>query len=170
MMIKKIILHLLAGSFFLLFAFSCNRNKEAKVTITKDYVINPNWDKIDNSFDIIRMKLKENNDTINLNRVSPSELLQKLEEDTSFVYHANVLFNGTEYSERYIYFNRDNGFLWWGNLYKSNSTKKVLGELQKNTWYLLTGLSNVKTLYYLYIDTHDNLYSFKVSASHWTNY
>lgn len=147
----------------------CISCKEKEVTITKDYVINPYWDKIDNSFDVIRMKLKNSSD-IDLKKVFPSELLRKLEEDTSFIYRASVKYNGEDYSKRKVYFNEDNNFLWWGDLHNSSSTKKVLGELQKNTWYFLAGLGKEKTLYYVYIDSLDNLHSFRIPASSWTNY
>jgi hypothetical protein len=158
------------GSLFVLVAFSCTSCKQANVTITKDYVINPSWDKVDNSFDVIKMIVKDSSDTINLKNVSSLKLLQNLKEDTSFIYRASVLYNGTKYSERKVYFNRDNGFLWWGNLHKSTSTKKILGELQRETWYFLGGLGEEKTLFYVYLDSLDSLHKFRVSASDWTNY
>ena len=157
----------LTGMIFLvlLMLLSCNGEKE--VTITKDYVINPNWDETANVFRVVRMKVK---DSIDLTDVSPPELLERLETDTSFAYTANVKFNGEKYSERKVYFDRENGFLWWGNIHYSNTTKKILGELQQETWYLLGGLSNTRTLYYAYIDSLGNLHSFRVPASSWTNY
>jgi hypothetical protein len=115
------------------------------------------------------MNLKDSNG-LDLKNVSPPELLRKLVKDTSFVYRASVNYNGTKYSERKVYFNRDNGFLWWGDLHKSSSTKRILGKLQQDNWYLLGGLSNVKTLYYIYIDSLDSLHSFEVPAAYWTNY
>jgi hypothetical protein len=143
--------------------------KEKEVTITKNYVINPYWDKIDNSFDVIRMKLKNSNN-IDVKNTSSSEVLRELEEDTSFVYRASVKYNGEDYSKRKVYFNEDNDFLWWGDLHNSSSTKKVLGKLQKNTWYFLAGLGKEKTLYYVFVDSLDNLHTFRVPASAWTNY
>lgn len=112
MIIKKGITYL-AGTIFLLFAFGCIGCKEAKVTITKDYVINPNWDEVDNSFQVIRMNFKSVNDSINMQKASPPELLKKLMEDTSFSYTANVKYNGEKYSKRKVYFSKDNGFVWW---------------------------------------------------------
>ena len=90
--------------------------------------------------------------------------------DTGFSYSANVKFNGEDYSKRKVYFNRDNGFLWYGNLHESSSAKKILGELQRDTWYFLGGLGEEKTLYYIYLDNLDSLHSFKIPASAWTNY
>ena len=156
--------------FFLLLASSCLEWKEKSVTITKDYVINPYWDKVDNSFDVIRMKLKNRYDTFDLKKITSSKLLQKLEQDTSLIYRASVDFNGVDYYERKVYFNRNNGFLWWSDLHKSNSAKKVLGKLQQETWYLLLGLGRPRTLYYVYLDSRDSLHTFKVPASSWTNF
>jgi hypothetical protein len=166
MMIAKKGITYLAGTLFLmLLTLGC---KEKKVTITKDYVINPNWSEADNSFVVHRMKLKDSTQSIDLKDPSEPELYHGLIEDTSFSYTANVKYNGEDYAKRKVYFNRDNGFLWWNDLHKSSSTKKILGELQQDTWYLLAGLSQFKTLYYVYLDTSDSLHVFKVSTM--TNY
>jgi len=168
MVIKNNRTYLSCFIFLLLLTLGCQEQKE--VTITKDYVINPNWDTTNNTFQVVRMSLKDSIDSIKLKDVSPPELLKKLTKDTTFFYTANVKYNGEEYSERKVYFSRNNGFLWWGDLHKSRSTKKVLGELQQESWYLLTGLGKPKTLYYVYIDSLDSLHTFKVPASSWTNY
>lgn len=149
----------------MLLTFGCNENK---VTITKDYVINPNWDKVDNSFAVYRMKLKDSSQSVDLKDPSEAELYHGLTEDTSFIYRGFVEYNGEDYAKRKVYFNKDNGFLWWKNFPKSNSAKKKLGELEQETWYLLAGLSQFKTLYYVYLDATDSLHVFKVSTM--TNY
>lgn len=164
------ITYFFASTIFLLLAFVCTGCQEDKVTITKDYVINPNWNEISNAFQVIRMNLKDSSN-INLKNVTPPELLKKLVEDTSFSFVTNVKYNGEDYSKRKVYFNRYNGFLWGKlNDRHSNYEQETIGELQQNTWYLLIGLSNVKTLYYVYIDSKDSIYTFKVSSQHWTNY
>lgn len=162
-MIVKIRMSYLIGAIFILLTISCKESKE--VIITRDYVINPNWDEIHNSFQVIRLNLKNSRDTINLKKVTQSELLEKLVEDTSFSYTANVNYNGEKYSKRKVYFNRDNGFTWWSS--DINSNKKKLGELQQNTWYLLAGLSKYRTIYYVNIDTFDSVHCFKIMASNW---
>lgn len=165
-MIAKTTITYLAGTIFLmLFTLGC---KEKKVTITKDYVINPNWSEADNSFAVYRMKLKDSTQIIDLKDPSEPELYHGLIEDTSFSYTGFVEYNGEDYAKRKVYFNRDNGFLWHEDFPKSNSTKKILGELQQETWYLLAGLSQFKTLYYVYLDSSDSLHVFKVSTM--TNY
>ncbi|MDF3076270.1 MAG: hypothetical protein K0S09_159 [Sphingobacteriaceae bacterium] len=167
MTVRKDIICRASLVFVMIFAFSC---KEKEVTITKNYVVNPNWDEVDNGFDVSRMSLKDSSDSINLENVAPSDLLEKLIKDSAFVYRANVKYNGIAYSSRKVFFNRDNGFLWWADSHKSSSTKKILGQLRPKTWYLLAGLSNVKTLFYVYIDGSGNLHTVKVPASQWTNY
>lgn len=141
---------------------------EKNITITKDYVINPNWDEVDNSFAVHRMKLKDSSKTIDINNPTNMELYHSLIEDTSFSYTANVEYNGVDYAKRKVYFNKNNGFLWWGDPHKSSTKKETLGQLQQETWYLLAGLSQFKTLYYIYLDSSDSLHVHKVSGM--TNY
>lgn len=169
MIAKKGITYLAAGTIFLMLLTLGWGCKEKKVTITKDYVINPNWSETNNSFAVYRMGLKDSSQIIDLKNPSEPELYHGLVKDTSFSFDANVEYNGENYAQRKVYFNRDNGFLWWGNLHKSSSTKKILGELRQNTWYLLAGLSQIHTtMYYVYLDTSDSLHVFKVSTM--TNY
>jgi hypothetical protein len=141
--------------------------KEKDIIITKDYVINPNWNEKSNLIEITKMKYKNDNDNINLKTAKITEIGNKLEEDTTFVFTANVNFNGEDYSKRKIYFNKDNGFLWWEESNNLDSSKKVLGELQLNTWYILAGLSNIRTLYYIYIDSQGKVHSFERMSSNW---
>lgn len=157
----------ITGLFFLFLASACTGGKGKEVTITKDYVINPNWDEIDNSFAVYRMKLKDSSKTIDLKNPTEPELYHELIEDTSFLYRANVKYNGEDYAKRKVYFNRDNGFVWRKNPH-SASGFKTIGELQPETWYLLVGLSKVRTLYYVYLDSSDSLHVFNVSTM--TNY
>lgn len=158
---------------FLICTLGCANWKEARVTITRDYVINPNWDKIDNSFTITKMKLIDDiNHNVVLEEVSSQWLLHALVEDTSFAFTTNVNYNGEEYAIRKVYFNKSNGFLWRKppDIDPSRgATFESIGKLQQNTWYLLRGLGAEKTLYYIYLDTNDSLHTFRVPASDWTN-
>lgn len=149
--------------------FSCSDWKEQEVTITKDYVINPNWNEVDNSFVVYRMKLKDSNKTIDQKNPADKELYHELIEDTSFAFVTNVKYNGENYAKSKVYFNKYNGFSW-GKLNDRHSDYKqeTIGELQPETWYLLAGLSQFKTLYYVYLDTSDSLHVYKVSGM--TNY
>ena len=142
----------------------CSQHNQ-QVVITKDYVTNPNWDENNNSIFIVRMKLKDTSDILDLGNVNQGVLLEKLIEDTSFSYSADVEYNGESYSKRKVFFNKYNGFLWRKDIYKSS--KVVLGELEKNNWYKFAGLSIIKTKYYVYIDSFDNVHSFDVMISNW---
>lgn len=164
---KKLIL---VSSTFLLILFFFIGCKESEVSITKEYVINPNWNEVNNTFQVIKMNFKNKN-KIDLTNVSSSDLLEGLEEDTCFAYIANVKYNGVDYSKRKVYFDKYNGF-FWGKLNDRHNKieKEFIGPLEHNIWYILKGLSNVKTLYYVYIDSNDSLYIFKMGAKDWTNY
>ncbi|MDQ3073920.1 MAG: hypothetical protein M3Q97_11730 [Bacteroidota bacterium] len=158
---------------FLAFLTLIGCKGEKEVTIKRDYVINPNWNKTDNAFEIYRMNLKDSSD-IDLKNVSPSELLKKLEKDTSFSFIANVKYNGEDYSKRKVYFDKNNGFLWHKLTFDTmgidvESGKNKIGELKKDNWYLLAGLSKISTLHYVYLDSLDSLHIFKIPTSSWTN-
>lgn len=152
---------------FLVCAMGCTNRQS--VTITKDYVINPNWDKVDNSFTVYRMKLKDSSKSINLKNPTEPELYYGLIEDSSFSFITNIKYNGVDYSKRKVYFSKYNGFSW-GRLYDrhSNYEQETIGALQHSTWYLLAGLSKLRTLYYVYIDNADSVHVYKVSTM--TNY
>lgn len=145
---------------------ACIFIQEPEPIITKDYIINPNWVKSHNSLDIFRMKLKDSTIIINLKNPSEPELYYGLLKDSSFYYSADVLYDGENFAQRKVYFNKDNGFLWWKDYY-SNSNRRVLGNLSTNTWYLLLGIQ-VPALYYIYIDSVSKVHTFKVSQM--TNY
>jgi hypothetical protein len=147
--------------------------EEREVIITADYVINPNWDEINNTIRIVKMNLKDSTDNINLENVSSQDLLKKLSADTNYSYVANVQYNGESYTKRKVYFERYNGFLWRRPPDLEPNRKLGYNNIKKmelDSWYLIFGLSNVKTLYYVHINPFGRLYCFKVPASAWTNY
>lgn len=168
MVTKNGITYLLGTIFLMLLTLGC---KEKEVTITKDYVINPNWDEVDNSFAVYRMKLKDSSQIIDLKDPSEPELYHGLIKDTSFSFVTNVEYNGEDYAKRKVYFNRNNGFAWTKSPDIDHDWIKyeTIGELQQETWYLFYGLSKIHTTaYYVYIDSSDSLHVFKVSTM--TNY
>lgn len=144
---------------------SCSSHQ---IEITDEYIINPNWNTEDNSLAIHKMVSKDSTLKVDPNSISGQELFNLLIIDTSFSYRANVHFNGEKYSTRKVYFNKDNNFLWMSNPYDTNSARSILGELSKNTWYRLDGLSPSGNMYYLYLDQTGKRYVFAVYAM--TNY
>ena len=117
----------ITGLFIILLASACASWEGKEVIITKDYVINPNWDKMDNSFTVYRMKLKDSIKAIDLKEPTEFELYHGLVEDSSFSYTGFVEYNGVGYAKRKVYFNKDNGFSWWKNFPKSNLKKRSFG-------------------------------------------
>lgn len=83
-------------AFLLIWEYSCVFRKEAQVTITKDYVINPYWDKIDNSFMICKMIKRDTAMSLDISKISSQNLLRNLLEDTSSSFITNVSFNGED--------------------------------------------------------------------------
>lgn len=149
---------------------SCSLTRESDVIITKDYVINPYWDSLDNSMSISRMKMKDSTMRINLENVTSQQLLNYLEEDTTFSFISNVQYNGESYSTRKVFFHKDNGFIWSKQYGDDEFTGQlVLDSIEKKRWYLIYGLDKEKTIYYFYIDEIGILHTFKIIASDWTN-
>lgn len=154
----KIIFSVLFG----LFILGCSNKK---IYITSEYIINPNWDYQANAIEITKMKLKKDSEISDLNNLSQEEIIRKLEEDKSFVFVANVKTNGVKYSVRKVYFNKDNGFLWWTS---DGSTKeKVIGNLQKDTWYKFSHLVTYPFYVFVYVDSGNNVHSFNVNLANY---
>lgn len=73
--------------------------------------------------------------------MSQQEILDKLEEDTSFMHYTNVkIKQGESYENKKIYFNRDNGFYWGSKSRYNNDSTKIIGNLQKSSWYKFSHL------------------------------
>jgi hypothetical protein len=149
--------------FYMILLKLVNFNGE-EITVTKDYVINPNWSETNNHISFSRMMLNDSCRTIGLKNPSEPELYYGLKSDPNYTYEASVKYNGEDYAERKVYFNRDNGFLWTKHRDGSDQ-KKIIGELQQDTWYQLSGLSPRPNIwYYIYLDSLDSLYVFTVST------
>lgn len=135
------------------------------VTITKEYVINPNWNKLSNSFTVYKMTIKDSVNKIDIINPTEQELYYGLIKDVNASYISNVTYNGESYSKRKVYFNKDNGLSWKKMSEIHGSTEyRTIGELKQDTWYLFDGLSQFRSLYYVYVDAADSLHVFKVST------
>ena len=83
-----------------------------KIEITSEYIINENWDKRSeeigaNSIEVKRMKVKKDSTINPFSDLNQSEILDKLEYDSSFSYFANVKIKPQEsYQSKKIYFNK----------------------------------------------------------------
>ena len=147
---------------------------EKKVEITPEYIINENWNKENekawaNSITIQRMKVKKDSSIDPFSELNNAELLNKLEEDTSFMHYANVKIKHEEsYKKKKIFFNQFNGF-YWGSKSRHNSqdTTPVIGNLQLKNWYRFTDLGVIGNPYYIYIyvDSSNTTHRFDVNLS-----
>lgn len=136
---------------------------DKKIEITAEYIINENWSKKNeqaaNSIRINRMKVKDDSTINPFSSLNQTDILTKLEVDSSFIYSAIVKIKpGNSYKDTRIYFNKDNGFYWWTD--HGNRKTKILGKLEKGTWYKISGL----TYYYyvIYIDSSEKVHRFVV--------
>jgi hypothetical protein len=152
--------------FFALILVGCY---DKRVEITPEYIINENWNKRGeeigaNSIEIKRMSLKKDSTLSPFASLTQLDILNKLEVDSSFIYTANVKIKQHEsYKNKKIFFNRDNGFYWWTN--KGESKIRVLGKLEKNTWYEITRLNYY--FYVVYVDSTDKLHRFVVNLANY---
>lgn len=140
-----------------------------RIEITSDYVINENWNKRGdetggNSIAISKMKLRKDSVINPFSNLSQEEILNKLEVDSSFMFIANVkVKQNNTYKDKKIYFNKDNGFVWWTN--RGEQSTSIIGSLQANTWYEISRL----TYYYcvVYIDSINNVHRFDVNLANY---
>ena len=140
-----------------------------KIEITSVYIINSNWNKRaeninSNSIQIVKLKVKKDSTINHLSVLNQVELFNKLEEDTTFNWAANVkVKKGENYNNKKFFFNKDNGFDWWS---KDGVRKtKIIGKLEKNSWYEITRLS----YYYfiLYIDTAEKVHRYAITQANY---
>ena len=77
-----------------------------KIEITNEYIINENWTRENeqawaNSIMINRMRVKQDSSIYPFKGLSQSEVLSKLEEDSTFIYYTNVrLKEGESYNKK----------------------------------------------------------------------
>lgn len=147
------------GFFSVLLSFSC-RNK---VTITRDYIYSTSWAKGDyQGFQIAKIKLSNSTASVfdkDFNRY----FLDKHTIDSSFCY---IHFTGNEKYNAKSFFDRANEGLIWrkcNNLYEE---KKVLGLLELNTWYIITGLHGTED-FYVYIDKEGGSHTYSLGPTNW---
>lgn len=152
----------------MLFFSGCSLKKETE--ITSEYIINQNWSKNrgragGNSIQIVKLKVKKDSLISPFKNLDQAELLTKLEHDSTFIYSANIKIGAEEsYSEKKIYFDKDNGFYWWTNF--GNSKTKTIGRLKPNSWYEFTRLKPYP-YYIIYIDSAYGVHRFSLNQSNY---
>jgi hypothetical protein len=105
--------------FEFIFVFSIFHVK--RVVITRRYIINPNWSKNlpNNPVTIYKLHLADSSrpiivDSIIWSRNPEYDPFKAFVRDTcTWFESSNILYNGTSFRKRKIYFDRPNGFKWW---------------------------------------------------------
>jgi hypothetical protein len=134
-----------------------------KVTITRNYIYSSSWAQgMYQGFHIAKIKLKDS--TISVFAKNFNEyFLDEHTIDTSFCY--NHFSENEKYNSK-SFFGLDNkDFVWrkCNNLYEE---KKVLGLLELNTWYTITGLIGTED-FYVYIDKEGEAHTYSLGPTNW---
>lgn len=120
-------------------------------------------------FTINRMKVRRDSAINPFSNLNQSEILSKLEEDSTCIHYTNVRLKGKEsYDNKKIYFNRDNGF-YWGTDRSGNSQKvKTIGNLKNGNWYKFSSLGTIEIQFiFIYVDSIGNVHRFDVWHSNY---
>ena len=145
------------GFFVALLSFSC-RNK---VTITRNYIYSSSWGKGNyQGFQIAKIKLKDSAVSVfdkNFNHY----FLDKHIVDSEFCYRH---FTGNEKYNSKSYFDRISKELVWRKCSNSYDEKKILGLLELNTWYIITGLRGTED-FYVYIDKDGGSHTYSLGPT-----
>lgn len=136
------------------------------IEITSEYIINGNWDEYANAIEITRMKVKEGSFINPLSKITQDEILSKLEDDSSFIFFANVKYNGEAYATRKVYFNKNNDFLWLLDNGRGVKTQAI-GNLQPGNWYEFSNLVTYPYYIYVYIDSTNKVHRFDVNLANY---
>lgn len=135
-----------------------------KIEITPEYIVNDNWTKVSTSIKISKMRLKTDS-VLNIYNLNQADALSKLEEDSSFVYYANVAIDIMSDNGKKVFFNQDNGFYWSGE--ESNVTTRVVGKLEMRCWYKFSYLVTFPYQIYIYVDSTNAIHRFDVNLSNY---
>lgn len=138
-------------------------NKE--IEITSQYIRNANWDNVANSIKINKMQVKNNFIFELTDNVEQADLLENLEDDTTFFFIGNVNDNGIKYASRKVYFSRDNGFYWWS--IRGENKTKTISNLEKNTWYKFSNLVTYPFFIYVFVDSLSISHQYEVNLANY---
>ena len=143
----------------ILFAFSC-RNK---VTVTRSYIYSTSWAKGQyQGFQIAKIKLKDSTISV-FDKDFNAHLLDKFTIDSSFCY---AHFTGNERYDSKSYFDQVGSQLVWRKCDNLYTEKKVLGLLELNTWYLISGLHGTEN-FFVYIDRDGDAHTYSSGPTNW---
>ncbi|MFN8266122.1 MAG: hypothetical protein U0T11_08640 [Chitinophagaceae bacterium] len=146
-------------TFISLSFFSCKN----KVIITREYIYSTSWAKGSyQGFQIAKIRLKDTTILVSDKKFN-RYYLDNYTIDSIFCY---THFTGNEKYNSKTYFGLDNkGPVWrkCSNLYEE---KKVLGLLELNTWYIITGLYGTED-FYVFIDKNGGSHVYSLGPENW---
>lgn len=156
---------------FIFIIVGCELLNPPKVIITKEYIENPYWDEYNSNIFIEKLKLIDTTKVLksDIEEIRKGFLL--LEVDSSFRYGYYGNSQAKPYSKekpspllskiKKVYFNKDNGFVWnTGRRGFLITEKKVIGNLENNTWYKLSELGGHFNYIYVYVDNNGKAHTF----------
>lgn len=151
------------GAFFsvILLAFGC-RNK---VTISRNYIYSTSWEKGEyQGFRIAKIKLLDSTISVFDNTFN-KYFLDKHIIDSSFCY--GVVSNNEIRKRRdRIYFDRATENLQWFKCSNGFDRIDQIGQLDYNTWYIITGLYGTED-FYVYIDKEGESHVYSLGPTNW---
>jgi hypothetical protein len=133
------------------------------VTITRSYIYSTHWAGGEyQGFEIAKIKLLDSTISVfndNFNRFKLAENII----DTNFCFYH---FTGIENYNSKSFFNRSNKNVKWRNCNNLYDEKEILGLLELNTWYLITGLYGTED-FYVYIDNDGGSHTYSLGPTNW---
>lgn len=151
--------------FALILVYSCK-----EIEITKEYIENDYWDNYNNAIKINKMKVTDSTLNVLLSNFETEpnhwNIVNKIDIDSSFVaYYSglNSLMPNKPKLSGKVYFNKDNGWKWSFNGKEVN----IIGELENNTWYKFSSLTNDAFFLYVYVDETGEIHQFAVNLSNY---
>ena len=157
---RKNNLYFLGNLLFTLLLLSSCRNS---VTITRSYIYSTHWAGGEyQGFEIAKIKLLDSTISVfndNFNRFKLAENII----DTSFCFYH---FTGSGNYNSKSFFNRNNKNVKWRNCNNLYDEKEILGLLELNTWYIITGLHGTED-FYVYIDNEGGSHTYSLGPTNW---
>ncbi|MDO5655055.1 MAG: hypothetical protein Q4G27_02825 [Flavobacteriaceae bacterium] len=156
---NKFVVTILLGFLFQ----ACELINPPKILITKDYIINEFWNDKNNSILIQKLDLV---DTANISK-SDIDIIKRnfgfLKVDSTLIagYEGLNTNNNIKLMHEKVYFNKDNGWQWFVLKDSIYIEKKLIGELENNTWYKFSNLNGHGGFFiYVYVDLNGQVYKF----------
>jgi len=149
---------------------SCSLNGTKNIEITKEYILNENWNENINIC-IQRMKIQDGRVLdifalkFDLSEVNHWNIVNKLEADSSYVFNYYEQSNNT-FSNRKVYFNQATNGQWRTGCYSVDSPKDTIGNLENDTWYKVSKLiPGTQFHIFIFIDQTGNVHRFDQDLS-----